>query len=80
MCSSDLRRKALSAAVAALRELLGWPGALTVDGGVLRLSDAPRWEEPTLPGPGWEDFFCEGRFDPWVLEWREERSLGGVPG
>ncbi|ALW88499.1 hypothetical protein [Deinococcus actinosclerus] len=73
------RRKALSAAVAALRELLGWPGALTVDGGVLRLSDAPRWEEPTLPGPGREDFFCEGRFDPWVLEWREERSLGGVP-
>ncbi|MDR6219405.1 hypothetical protein [Deinococcus soli (ex Cha et al. 2016)] len=74
------RRKALSAAVAALRELLGWPGALTVDRGVLRLSDAPRWEEPTLPGRGREDFFCEGRFDPWVLEWREERVLAEVPG
>ncbi|GGR86901.1 hypothetical protein [Deinococcus sedimenti] len=73
------RRKALSAAVAALRELLGWPGALTVDGGVLRLSDAPRWEEPALPGRGREDFFCEGRFDPWVLEWREERALAAVP-
>ncbi|BBN94403.1 hypothetical protein [Deinococcus grandis] len=73
------RRKALSAAVAALRELLGWPGALTVDGGVLRLSDAPRWEEPSMPGRGREDFFCEGRFDPWVLEWREERTLAGVP-
>ncbi|GAA0499588.1 hypothetical protein GCM10008937_03570 [Deinococcus depolymerans] len=73
------RRKALSAAAAALRGLLGWPQALSVDGGVLRLSDGPRWEEPTLPERGREDFFCEGRFDPWVLEWREERALAGVP-
>ncbi|GGL06434.1 hypothetical protein [Deinococcus radiotolerans] len=73
------RRKALSAAVAALRELLGWPDALRVEGGVLRLSDAPRWEDPSFPVGGREDFFCEGRFDPWVLEWRQERSLAGLP-
>lgn len=73
--TADARRKALSAAVAELREVLGWPGSVVVVGGLLRLSDEPKWLEPELPPPGREDFFCEGRFDPWVTDWRSEKQL-----
>ncbi|WP_221090624.1 hypothetical protein [Deinococcus aquaedulcis] len=71
----DARRKALSAAVAELREVLGWPESVAVQGGVLALSEEPVWLEPDYPAPGREDLFCEGRYDPWVLEWRSERLV-----
>ncbi|MBZ9712816.1 hypothetical protein [Deinococcus multiflagellatus] len=71
----DARRKALSAAVAELREVLGWPESVAVQGGVLALSEEPVWLEPEYPAPGREDLFCEGRYDPWVLEWRSERLI-----
>ncbi|PTA67252.1 hypothetical protein C8263_13135 [Deinococcus arcticus] len=71
----DARRKALSAAVAELREVLGWPDSVVVRGGVLALSEEPTWLEPEYPGPGREDLFCEGRYDPWVVDWRSERAV-----
>lgn len=68
------RRKSLSAAVADLREALGWPGAVLVSGGVISLGEEPLWDAPKLPIPARADHLCEGRYDPWVLDWRLERS------
>ncbi|MVN85550.1 hypothetical protein GO986_02085 [Deinococcus sp. HMF7620] len=71
----DARRKALSTAAAELREVLGWPDSVQVSGGVLALSEEPVWLDPIYPEPGREDLFCEGRYDPWIVDWRAEQGV-----
>lgn len=67
----NARRKELSRAVVALRGVLGWPGAVLANGNTVSLSGELRWTLRSPP-PERADLFCEGRLDPWVLEWRVE--------
>ena len=68
------RKQSLSKAVAELREVLGWPGAVLTSGGLLSLSRAVGWAPLQLPSQGRTDLFCEGRMDPWVEEWKSEHG------
>ncbi|WP_264777964.1 tetratricopeptide repeat protein [Deinococcus aetherius] len=70
----DARRKELSRTLGELRDALGWPGAVTTDGQVIRLAPEPRWLPLELPPPERADVFCEGRLDEWVLDWRNEHG------
>lgn len=70
--SENARRKELSRAVASLRAVLGWPEAVQATGNTVSLSPDLRWTH-RLPPPERADLFCEGRFDPWVHDWRLER-------
>ncbi|WP_216322741.1 tetratricopeptide repeat protein [Deinococcus aestuarii] len=64
------RRQALSRVVTELRAVLGWPGAVQSSGTLLTLSPEVCWEPLLLPPPEHADTFCEGRLDPWVVDWR----------
>ncbi|GAA5513939.1 hypothetical protein Dcar01_02688 [Deinococcus carri] len=65
------QRQALSKVVAALREVLAWPGAVQSGGSLLTLSKEVEWTLVTPP-PGRTDTFCEGLLDEWVVQWRND--------
>ncbi|WP_420594173.1 hypothetical protein [Deinococcus sp.] len=67
------QHKELSRTVRELWEALGWRGAVTFGGGVVCLSDEVNWRS-VLPAPSQSETFCEGRYDRWILEWRDEQS------
>ncbi|MFC6663401.1 hypothetical protein [Deinococcus multiflagellatus] len=67
------RRKTLSRVVGVLGEALGWPDAVRYDQGVLVLSPDLRWHLHR-PAPAQAELFCEGRYDPWITEWRDEHG------
>ena len=73
------RKQELSRAVGQLRDALGWPEAVSSAGGLLSLSNEVQWLAPLLPPPARADLFCEGRLDPWVLEWRLEHETSRFP-
>lgn len=64
--------KELSRAVRALAQTLGWREAVTNEGGLLHLTPEIAWDDLVYPPPERSDLFCEGRLDPWVIEWRQE--------
>ncbi|WP_424950349.1 hypothetical protein [Deinococcus sp.] len=68
------RKQQLSKAVAELREVLGWPGALRTTPGLLALSKDVTWVPLQVPPPERRDLFCEGRLDPWTEEWKSEHD------
>lgn len=70
---ANARRKEFSRVVGALRAALGWPGSVVTVGGMVQLSRDVRWGL-TLPPPERADLFCEGRRDPWVLDWRIDNA------
>jgi tetratricopeptide (TPR) repeat protein len=65
-----LRSQALNRAKGQLCDALGWKAAIHVVRGVYALDEAVDWS-PQLPVSGRTDAFCDGLYDPWVLEWRE---------
>lgn len=69
----NARRKALSRVVGDLREVLGWPGSVLTGDGLLRLSTELSWVLHT-PAPEQAEWFCEGRVDPWVEDWRLQHA------
>jgi tetratricopeptide (TPR) repeat protein len=68
------KQKSLERAIEGLRRDLGWPASIRRSNGVLRL-DQDRlvtWLPLEVPDAKRSESFCAGRFDPWVLEWRDE--------
>lgn len=68
------RRQELSRTVRELWEVLGWRGGVSSAHGLLRLSPDVRWHL-VLPPPAHTDTFCEGRLDPWIVDWRNEQAV-----
>lgn len=70
----DARRRSqtLSRTKQRLCEALGWKTAVRVTRGVYALDDGVTWMHQ-LPVLERSDAFCDGLYDPWVLEWREAR-------
>lgn len=66
------RKQELSRAVTELRDVLGWPDSVLTGGGLLRLTGDIDWGGVVYPPAERTDLFCEGRLDPWVLEWRQD--------
>ncbi|WP_293915398.1 tetratricopeptide repeat protein [Deinococcus sp.] len=66
------RKQHLSKVLGELRDLLGWPGALSTDGRTLKLSSdlvlAP------LVVPEVAEQFCAGLEDEWTQRWREDHD------
>lgn len=68
------QRQELSRAARELSETLGWRDAVRIQDGVIALSSDLVWQPLILPPPERAERFCEGRYDPWVLEWRDEQT------
>ncbi|GAA4020286.1 hypothetical protein GCM10022631_37490 [Deinococcus rubellus] len=68
------RRQELSRAIQELRVALGWREALSAEQGVIALSPEVDWQPLVLPPPERAETFCEGRYDRWILEWRDEQQ------
>jgi tetratricopeptide (TPR) repeat protein len=66
------RSQALNRAKKQLCEALGWKNAICVTRGVYALDETVQWKYQ-LPASERIDAFCDGLYDPWVLEWREAR-------
>lgn len=64
--------KELSRVARDLSSALGWREAVVLSGGLVRLTSGIDWAEVVFPPSHRADLFCEGRFDPWVLEWRQD--------
>ena len=69
---SRRRSQSLSRVKQQLCEALGWKTAVGVTRGVYALDETVSWalELPVLTQ---SDAFCDGLYDPWVLEWRQAR-------
>lgn len=76
--SARLQRQELSRAVRELRGVLGWPDSVQAVGGLLRLTLEIDWAALVYPPECRADLFCEGRLDPWVMDWRQA-NLSPLP-
>ncbi|CAM3600077.1 tetratricopeptide repeat protein [Deinococcus frigens] len=68
------QQQELSRTVRELWEALGWRDAVRIDGGLVCLSDEVVWRRLVFPLPERTEMFCEGRYDRWILEWRDEHG------
>ena len=68
------KQKSLERAIEGLRLMLGWPASVRRANGMLRLDQnrLVTWLPLEVPDAKRSESFCAGRFDPWVLEWRDE--------
>jgi tetratricopeptide (TPR) repeat protein len=63
------RKKTLNKAAHAFCAAVGWKQALVVKKEIYQLAPTLGWQQQ-LPNPSRADFFCEGRDDPFIAEWR----------
>jgi tetratricopeptide (TPR) repeat protein len=70
------RAKNLERAIGELRALLEWPASVQRVNRMLQLDSSPlvQWLPLERPGDDRREAFCNGRLDPWVLEWRDRLS------
>lgn len=66
------RSQTLNRAKQQLCDALGWKTAVRVTRGAYALDEAVSWTHQ-LPVLERSDAFCDGLYDPWVLEWRQAR-------
>jgi tetratricopeptide (TPR) repeat protein len=68
------KKKTLYATVEDLRNQLGWKQAIQIHANTLSLDPDPlvQWDTLETPPPTRTETFCEGLYDPWIINWRDE--------